>query len=63
MGEMLRLPQISEATGVPIATLRFLRATDRGPRMFTLAGRVVAKREDVEAWIEEQYQAAMKKGA
>lgn len=63
MSELMTLEEVSVATGVPIATLRFYRTTGRGPRTFVLAGRVRAKRADVEAWIEEQYQAEAKKGA
>ncbi|WP_282946999.1 helix-turn-helix transcriptional regulator [Cellulomonas endometrii] len=58
MSDLLKLPEISEQTGVPINTLRSLRASGRGPKTFMLAGRVVAKREDVNAWVQEQYDAA-----
>jgi predicted DNA-binding transcriptional regulator AlpA len=50
-GPVLDLDAISRLTGVPVNTLRYYRATGRGPRMFRLGGRVVALRRDVEAWI------------
>ena len=57
MADLMTLEEVSAATGVPVATLRYIRATkpERGPRLFVLAGRVRAKRGDVEAWIEHQY--------
>lgn len=55
----LKLPEISDMTGVPISTLRWMRATNSGgPKTFVLAGRVVAFRADVEAWVQAQYDAA-----
>lgn len=60
MSALLTLSEVSERTRVPIATLRYwkTRTPDRGPRLFVLGGRVVAKASDVDAWIEQQYDAA-----
>lgn len=56
---ILGLDQISEMTGVPVNTLRYYRATGKhGPKTFKLGGKVVAFEEDVEAWIQEAYEAA-----
>lgn len=40
MDHLMTLEEVSTATGVPIATLRYIRATkpQSGPRMFVLAG-------------------------
>lgn len=54
MMKILTLEEVAEATRLSIATLRWLRYRGEGPRMFRLGRRVVAKAEDVEAWIEEQ---------
>jgi hypothetical protein len=41
----------------PLGTLRQWRHRGVGPRSFRLAGKVVYRRSDVEAWIAEQEQA------
>lgn len=51
---ILKLAEISERTGVPLATLRWLRHLNRGPKTWLLAGRVVAYADDVDQWVEEQ---------
>ena len=48
---ILRLPEIAQRTGVPIATLRWYRHRGIGPRTFLFAGRVVAYEDDVDAWV------------
>lgn len=56
--KILDLAQISERTGIPVATLRYYRAEGkgRGPRLFKLANRIVGFEEDIDTWIEEAYQ-------
>jgi predicted DNA-binding transcriptional regulator AlpA len=51
---ILRLQQIADRTGIPIATLRWYRHRGIGPRTWLLGSRVVAFEDDVEAWIEAQ---------
>jgi predicted DNA-binding transcriptional regulator AlpA len=55
--ELMLMAEVSSATRVPIATLRFWRATqpEKGPKSFRLGGRVVYKTSDVEAWVAAQY--------
>jgi predicted DNA-binding transcriptional regulator AlpA len=55
--KLLTLDEVSGLTHIPIATLRWYRAKRIGPRTFRLGGRVMAREDDVEAWIEEQYAA------
>jgi len=57
MACLLKLREVAALTGVPINTLRFYRSQGGGPRSFLLAGRVVYKASDVEAWIEASYEA------
>lgn len=57
MERLLRIEQVTDVTGVPEATLRWKRHMGEGPRSFKLAGRVVYKESDVEAWVEAQYAA------
>ena len=51
---IMKLKQISEKTGIPLATLRFYRHRGLGPKTWVLAGRVVAFEDDVDAWIDAQ---------
>ena len=51
--KILRLPEIAQRTGVPIATLRWYRHRGIGPRTFLFAGRVVAYEDDVDAWVTQ----------
>ena len=61
-GKLLTTKQVAEMTGGVIkeSTLRFWRfAQDgRGPRSFSLEGRVVYRKSDVEKWLNEQYEKA-----
>ena len=55
--------QVEELTGIPAATLRYYRSTNQGPKSFKLGSRAVRyKQEDVEAWIEQQYESTARGG-
>lgn len=62
--DLLYQRDVAEMTGIPIATLKYWRQDNRGPRSFRLsdgpgrAGRVVYRRSDVEAWIDAQDKAS-----
>lgn len=60
---ILTLAEVSERTRIPLATLRFYRATNAGPNLWKLGGRVVAYEDDVEKWLNEQYEATSTKQA
>ena len=53
---LLNTEEVSAATGVPHATLRYWRHADQGPASFTLGpgGRVRYRRNEVERWLAEQ---------
>lgn len=54
--QLCTVSQVSEILNVPEATLRWWRHVGQGPKSFTLGKRkVVYKRSDVDAWLEEQY--------
>ncbi len=56
--KIMTLSEISEHTGIPVATLRYYRAIGRrGPKTFRLGGHVVALEEDVEEWIRSCHDA------
>lgn len=50
-----RIDEISEYTGIPVSTLRFMRHERRGPKSALIAGRIVYRKEDVDAWLEAQF--------
>ena len=58
--KLLTLKQTSEQTHIPVPTLRWYRAKGIGPKTFLLGGRVMAREDDVDAWIQEQYDAGKK---
>jgi excisionase family DNA binding protein len=53
MGRLLTLDEVAERTRTPLATLRYWRHRGEGPPTFKLGRRVVAREEDVDAWIDE----------
>lgn len=55
---LLTMAQLSERIATPVATLRFWRHKNTGPKSFLLGGRVVYTESDVAAWIDSQYAAA-----
>lgn len=46
---------VSAYTGLPAATLRYWRHTGEGPVSFKLGRRVLYRKVDVDAWLDEQY--------
>ncbi|NPC96614.1 AlpA family transcriptional regulator [Nocardioides sp. zg-DK7169] len=57
--DLMRIEEVSELTGIPLNTLRYWRANTRtGPKSAKLGRRVVYRRQDVEAWIDQQFAAA-----
>jgi predicted DNA-binding transcriptional regulator AlpA len=63
MTKLLFHEDVSELTRVPIATLRYWRHIGKGgPKSFKIGNRVAYKLEDVEAWIEAQYEDAGRVG-
>jgi DNA-binding transcriptional MerR regulator len=61
---ILRLEQISERTGVPVATLRYWRHLGIELPTFRLGRRVVAYEDEVDRWVEaKRAQAGQPQGA
>ena len=54
MNKIITFSEISEKTGVPIATLRYWRAAGSGPPTFRLEGRIRAYESEVDDWIATQ---------
>lgn len=58
MTELLNTTETAKMLNTPVATLSWWRHTGVGPRSFKLGARkVMYRREDVEAWLAEQYAA------
>lgn len=55
--KLLTVPEVSEATRLPEATIRWFRHVGKGPRSAKLGRRVVYREADVLAWIEAQFAA------
>lgn len=55
---LMTTDEVSAMTRVKTSTLRYWRHQgNQGPRSFLLGKRIMYKRTDVEAWIEDQYNA------
>jgi predicted DNA-binding transcriptional regulator AlpA len=53
--KILRLEDIADRTGLPLATLRWYRHRGEGPPTFRLGRRVVGYEDEVDAWVAEQH--------
>jgi predicted DNA-binding transcriptional regulator AlpA len=54
--ELILTEEAAQIVRLPAATLRYFRHAGKGPRSFRLGRRVVYKRSDLRAWIQEQYE-------
>jgi predicted DNA-binding transcriptional regulator AlpA len=53
--ELLTLTEAAELLRTPVATLRYWRHCNTGPRSFRLGRRVLYRRADLLAWIDAQH--------
>lgn len=53
---LMTLEEVSEMTRVPAATLRYYRHKGTGPKSAKIGGRVMYRREDVEAWLDAAFE-------
>lgn len=54
--------EVSEATGIPVGTLRYMRHCGTGPRSFALGRSVRYDPADVQEWLEAQKAATSRGG-
>ena len=54
--DILYTEEVAALTRVPVATLRWLKATGQPPKCGKLGRRVVYRRSDVEAWIASAFE-------
>jgi excisionase family DNA binding protein len=52
--ELLTIAEAAELLRAPVATLRYWRHLNIGPRSFRLGRRVLYRRDDLNAWVEAQ---------
>lgn len=58
VAEIITVRELSQETGTPENTLRWWRHVGQGPVSFKIGRRVVYRREDVDAWLEQAYSEA-----
>ncbi len=59
MPRMLTIRQAAEQLGRPVATLYDWRYKGIGPRSAKVGGRVMYRAEDLDAWLEAQFESAV----
>ena len=52
--ELLTITEAADVLRAPVATLRYWRHLDRGPKSFRLGRRVLYRRADLRTWIDAQ---------
>ena len=50
--ELLTITEAADLLRAPVATLRYWRHRNTGPRSFRLGRRVLYRRDDLRAWID-----------
>jgi excisionase family DNA binding protein len=50
--ELLTITEAADLLRAPVATLRYWRHRNSGPRSFRLGRRVLYRRDDLRAWID-----------
>lgn len=58
MSDLITLEELAELINTPLNTVRYWRANGYGPKCVRIGRRVMARRSDVEAWIEKQFEDA-----
>lgn len=54
---LMTMEEVSAETRVPVNTLRFYRHKGTGPKFAKIGGRLMARRQDVEAWLNAAFEA------
>ena len=62
LSNLLRTAEISDQTGIPVATLRWWRHRGEGPRSFKLGKTVFYHADDVAAWVDSEKAKSAKGG-
>lgn len=57
MDRLLNISEVAEVTRLSENTLRWLRHTGSGPRSGKLGRRLMYREQDVQTWIDQQFEA------
>lgn len=60
--QRINTAEAAKHLGLPEATLRYYRSLGKGPRSFKLGNRVFYFVDELDDWVETQYQATVKGG-
>jgi hypothetical protein len=61
--ELLTIMEAADILRAPVATLRYWRHLRTGPRSFRLGRRVLYRRDDLTAWIDDQQRRSDRDGS
>lgn len=53
---LMTMDEVSEETRIPVNTLRWYRHRGEGPKFAKIGGRLMARREDVQAWLDAAFE-------
>lgn len=53
--DLMTLPEVAAELRVPLHTVRYWRAQGRGPTFIKLGRRIVCRRSDLVAYVEQQF--------
>lgn len=59
--QLMTMDEVSEMTRIPVNTLRFYRHKGDGPKAAKIGGRVMYRRDDVEAWLDAAFETGQAK--
>ncbi|GAA1363062.1 hypothetical protein GCM10009596_23570 [Arthrobacter rhombi] len=57
MHRLMTMDEVSEETRIPVNTLRFYRHKGTGPKSAKIGGKVMYRREDLDKWINQAFEA------
>lgn len=56
--DLMTLEEVAQRTNTPANTVRYWRHLGQGPKFARIGRRLMARRSDVEAWIDAQFEEA-----
>jgi hypothetical protein len=63
MDRLLTQAEVAERIRRPLKTMRYWRYVGKGPQGANIAGRILYRESDVEAWLEQQFALAEGSGS
>jgi excisionase family DNA binding protein len=56
--QLLTIEEAAELLRTPVSTLRYWRHMNKGPKAARIGGRIMYRQDDLESWIEQQFNQA-----